>query len=287
MTAQLLKDPPPIPSLDRDLSFRPIPEDAPRERLTLEQVRAFNRDGFLPRLPLFDGPQIASNAASFDHLLKLYLERGMNSYQINSCQSTCGSIFDLAVHPLVTSMVADLLGPAFACWSTHYFCKLPYDEAQVSWHQDAPYWPFNKAGSVTVWLAIDDIDPGNGAMQVIPGTHRLGALPLRYTTPEEKNVLWIAVDEVERWGKPVPMVLRAGEASVHADMLLHGSPPNPSPRRRCALALRYCTLDTPAGEGWNSRSILIRGSDPSGHWGGVQRRPSGENPFEEAAIGAN
>ena len=35
---------------------------------------------------------------------------------------------------------------------------LPQDVRQVAWHQDASYWPFTPARTVTAWLAIDDAD---------------------------------------------------------------------------------------------------------------------------------
>jgi ectoine hydroxylase-related dioxygenase (phytanoyl-CoA dioxygenase family) len=125
-------------------------------------------------------------------------------------------------------------------------------------------------------------------MRVIPGSHLAGPLPVRRSRPDENNVLHLTVEGAERQGRPVPVVLQAGQASVHSDMLLHGSPPNPSSRRRCGLTLRYCTLDVRAGDGWNARSILIRGHDPSAHWGAVTQRPDGERPFDDGKpIGAN
>ena len=41
--------------------------------------------------------------------------------------------------------------------------------------------------------------------------------------------------------------LIAGQISIHSDMLVHGSAPNRSPRRRCGLTLRYCAADVRAG----------------------------------------
>ena len=35
----------------------------------------------------------------------------------------------------------------------------------------------------------------------------------------------------------------AGYISIHADLLIHGSAPNLSTRRRCGLTLRYCASD--------------------------------------------
>jgi non-heme Fe2+,alpha-ketoglutarate-dependent halogenase len=273
---------------DRVLQFFPASTARQPMSLSPDQVAAYNRDGIVPRVRLIPGDEMKIHRAAFDRLLAAHQARGMDHYSLNSCQATCASVYDLATDPRITAPVADLLGDAFACWSTHYFCKLPGCEKQVSWHQDAPYWPFSAARTVTVWLAIDDVDVGNGAMHVIPGSHLAGALPMRRTAPEEKNVLWLTVDREHRQGRDLPVVLDAGEASLHSDMILHGSAPNPSPRRRCGLALRYCTLDVRACDGWNRRSIIIRGSDPTGHWGHVARRPDGDRPFTDGPlIGAN
>ena len=40
--------------------------------------------------------------------------------------------------------------------------------------RDAPYWPLVPQRTVTVWVAIYDVDEGNGAMQVLKGSHRHG-----------------------------------------------------------------------------------------------------------------
>lgn len=41
---------------------------------------------------------------------------------------------------------------------------------------DATYWPFQTSRTCTVWLAIDDADEENAAMQFVSGSHR-AALP--------------------------------------------------------------------------------------------------------------
>ena len=59
----------------------------------------------------------------------------------------------------------------------------------MSWHQDASYWPLSPSKTVTVWLAIDDADAGNGAMRVIPCSHVKAQLAYRRSTEAEHNVL--------------------------------------------------------------------------------------------------
>ena len=77
--------------------------------------------------------------------------------------------------------VEDLLGPNFFCWGSHFFCKLANesDHGFVPFHQDATYWPFDHNRTVTVWLAIDDADEENSAMNFIKGSHKEKKLKIK------------------------------------------------------------------------------------------------------------
>jgi ectoine hydroxylase-related dioxygenase (phytanoyl-CoA dioxygenase family) len=112
-------------------------------------------------------------------------------------------------------------------------------------------------------------------MRFLAGSHHHGHLTFRPSDPAEHNVLNQTIDDAERYGEPVDVVLKAGEASIHCDLLLHGSEANLSPRRRCGLTLRYCSADVRAGLGWNAKGVLVSGSDPSGHWANPPR-PDGD-----------
>ena len=124
--------------------------------------------------------------------------------------------------------------------------------------------------------AIDDSDLGNGAMQVIPGSHLNAQVAFRDSADDERNVLNQTVENPEQHGDPpVALELKAGQISLHSDWILHGSEPNESNRRRCGLAMRYLSKDVRAYNGWNENSIICRGSEPTGHW--VHHpRPHGE-----------
>jgi ectoine hydroxylase-related dioxygenase (phytanoyl-CoA dioxygenase family) len=271
----------------RILRFFPSDTARPLRVLTREQVETYNRDGIVHGLTPFGEADAERNRRDFDHLLEVASAAGLNSYSINGWHMTCASLHRLVTDPRIVDPVCDLIGDEVACWGTHYFCKLPGDPKSVTWHQDAPYWPLSPSKTVTVWLAIDDADEGNGAMRVIPGSHRLGALPIRRSREDEQNVLSLTTDGAEQHGAPMPVTMRAGQMSLHSDLLLHSSRPNPSTRRRCGLTIRYCTFDVRSSEGWNARSIIVRGSDPTGYWGTLKTRPEGENPFRDRPIGAN
>ena len=156
-------------------------------------------------------------------------------------------------------------------WGSHFFCKMPGDGKRVAWHQDASYWPLTPSKAVTIWLAIDDASVENACMRYIPGSHRLGHLTYRLSETDEANVLNQTVEGIEKLEPPVDVELKAGEVSMHSDLLLHGSEANQSARRRCGLTLRYCPADVKAGLGWNAKGVIVSGVDVSGHWGNAPR----------------
>ena len=108
-------------------------------------------------------------------------------------------------------------------------------------------------------------------MRFISGSHHSGHLTFRPSSPEEHNVLNQTIENAEQYGPVVDDCLKAGEVSLHSDLLLHGSEANLSDRRRCGLTLRYCAADVRAGMDWNQKGIIVSGSDPTGHWANPPR----------------
>lgn len=260
----------PIPGQDdlrqiaRDLSFHPSTNTAPKV-LTPEQVEHYNRFGYIMPLRVFTEGEAAELRQYFDELLKKYTAEGKDSYSISSAHLRHGRVWDVLTNPRIVAIVSDLLGESVVAWGSHFFCKMPRDGKTVSWHQDASYWPLTPSKAVTVWLAIDDADRGNACMKYIPGTQGLGHLTYKLSETDESNVLNQTVPEVEKYGAPVYVELKAGEASLHSDLLLHGSEANTSDRRRCGLTLRYTTGDVHAHMGWHEKGVAVKG-DPPAHW---------------------
>ena len=255
-----------MPDLERDLTFYEVNNPSP-QKLTAEQIARFNADGYIFPLDLYADDEIAERRAYFERLMAEAEAKGWNSYSINGWQARCPGIYDMALEPRILDYVQDLLGENLVCWATHYFAKMPGDGKQVSWHQDASYWPLTPSKTVTVWLAIDDADKENGAMQFIPGSHRHGQIGFEWSKAEENNVLNQSVQDAGQYGRaPVSVEMKAGQISLHSDLLLHGSEPNHSPRRRCGLTLRFAPPEVRPLRSWGRQSILARGEDAHGHW---------------------
>ncbi|MEI8196365.1 MAG: phytanoyl-CoA dioxygenase family protein [Phycisphaerae bacterium] len=272
-----------------DLSFQPVVNLQPKV-LTSAQLQAYNEQGYLFPFHVFTPTEAQRNRAYFDYLLAemRVFNDGRDTYAINGYHERCRGLYRIATDPRILNIVEDIVGPDIICWGTHFFCKLPHDPKAVPWHQDASYWPLRPARTVTVWLAIDDVDEENAAMQVIPRTHDKGHL--KWRTARTPAVLDQEIEDIEQYGKPVSIAMGAGQIELHADMLVHGSPPNHSARRRCGLTLRYCPPTVrPLKADWGANAILCRGQDTTGHW--VHKvMPPGENVASQdkpISIGGN
>jgi non-haem Fe2+, alpha-ketoglutarate-dependent halogenase len=259
-----------LAEMPREFRFHPATVAEP-QKLTREQLEAFNRDGYLTGIRIFSDEEALELRRYFDELLTRVLASGQDNYSIKTAHLLYGRVYDLLTAPRIVAYVKDLLGENVVGWGSHFFCKLPGDGRTVGWHQDAGYWPLTPTNAVTVWLAIDDADVENACMRFIPGSHHFGHLTYQLTEESDPSILNQVVPEAERFGAPVNNILRAGEMSIHTDLLLHGSEANTSTRRRCGLTLRYTTVDVRAGMDWNQKGVLVSGTDTAGHWANPPR----------------
>jgi ectoine hydroxylase-related dioxygenase (phytanoyl-CoA dioxygenase family) len=188
---------------------------------------------------------------------------------------------ELVRRPRILDAIEDVLGPDILCWSSNFFIKEAADPAFVSWHQDSTYWGLSSPDVATAWVALTPSNDANGAMAVVPGSHKLDQMPHRDTF-HRHNLLTrgqeiaVAVDEA----KAVPLNLRPGEMSLHHVRLVHGSPPNPSPDRRIGFAIRYIPTSLYQLEGTDS-ATLVRGEDRFGHF---ELEPRPERDMQEDML---
>jgi len=273
--------------VQRDFCFQP----SSLENLSVlseEQVDYFNKTGYLTGLAGLSSIEVSDLRLYLDWLIEevVSADDQRNSYSINQYHQVSGRLWDLIQTPLFVNYVSDILGPESVCWSTHIFCKLPGDGMEIPLHQDGNYWPFTPTKSVTIWLAVDDVDEDNAAMRFIPGSHLDGDLAHTELPLDGSVVLNRRVVEHESYDDAVLNEMGAGEVSLHTDLLLHGSPPNFSDRRRCGIALRYLAAEVkvvPGGESWTQSAVHIGDGDASGYWPN-RPRPLKDEPHKMAAF---
>ena len=178
---------------------------------------------------LADNPDIMPDRIMNPHLNggKPYGVRGQKAFH------------DLVHDPRILAMAQDVMGPDLILLFTHLFCKPAESSRIVPWHQDGPFWPVKPMASCTIWVALDGVDEDNGAMKVIPGSHKGEAIEHELLDdPNSTLNRELKIEDVDE-GAAELIELKAGQLSLHDIGLIHASAANTSGRRRAGLALRY------------------------------------------------
>ena len=209
------------------------------KRLTDQQRNFYEANGYILGLPSVYTPQgVRELNEGLDELMK-FLRPGEDAKEIREWHESSRFLYDICTNPTILDYVEDILGPDFYLWGSNFFIKPPNSNSTVGWHQDTYYWPVDPKISATIWLAFEDVDEENAAMQVIPGSHKAGLLK-HSRSSETDSVLTLELERGQfREDAAVSFDLKAGQISIHDDKLVHGSPANRSNRRRVGLTIRY------------------------------------------------
>lgn len=220
-----------------------------------EMVGEFERDGFLIGVPLLSLGQVEALRSELEEIMQPKYARDPRFYEYNSNESAdparrlfhalgawriSEAFHDLIFCERIVKCAESLLGGQVRFWHDQVFVKPARDGAVVTWHQDYSYWtrtvPVNH---LTCWIGLDDSSQDNGCVQYIPGSHRWQLLPREDLSGDMKAVFrHLNAEQVESF-RPVPSILKAGEASFHHPMTLHGSFENTSDQPRPGVVINF------------------------------------------------
>jgi len=133
------------------------------------------------------------------------------------------------VDELVQSKAANIFN-SFTSLGSCYLSKAPGELGEMPIHQDWTVIDESRYDSITMWVPLQDVNSNNGAMQVIPGSHRFSNA-LR--SPSLPNPLSNIQEELRSDLIEVP--LNAGQAIIFSQALIHASPANKSEKNRLAV----------------------------------------------------
>ena len=204
----------------------------------------------------------------------------------NKCHLVFTWADEIIRHPGILDVVETVIGPNILCWGSSFFIKDAHDAGFVSWHQDSTYWGLEPPDIVTTWVALSESVPANGAMRVVPDTHKMDQVPHRDTFAADNLLsrgqeIAVHVDPA----RAVTLALEPGEMSLHHVRLIHGSDPNPSDRRRIGFAIRYLPTHVRQAVGTRDSATLVRGSDKHGNFL-PERRPDADLASAALALHA-
>lgn len=148
------------------------------------------------------------------------------------------------------SAVANTLKDLLQCkqlWlnPNHHNClmtKLPDFSSDTLWHRDTRYWSFDTPNLINTWLALGTERAENGALMVIPGSHKTTLEPdqldegqfLNLYNPKNHTLLASAV----------PVELEAGDLLVFSANLFHAASRNLTDKPKLSLVFTYHGEDT-------------------------------------------
>jgi hypothetical protein len=154
--------------------------------------------------------------------------------------------WDYVSKSLLGDIAADLLGPDVKFHHSKLNFKASEGGAEVKWHQDIQFWPHTNYSLLTIGTYIYDCTTANGAVGMIPGSHK-GELFDQYNDKGqwtgclgEKDVARIdASKAVYLEGPP-------GSLTIHNCRTIHGSAVNESPVDRPLFLVTLASSDAHA-----------------------------------------
>lgn len=244
-------------------------------RLSEEQIAHYHEYGFVSGIRVLNENQIQQLRMELTEIMDPLHPGNSLFYEFHSNESkdTESVLFHSLGHWRITEGFHDILwNPAFLMaahqllehkpvrfWHDQLFYKPAEHGGVVAWHQDYSYWTRTIAMQhLTCWTALDDSTTENGCLHYIPGSHKWGLLNapelagsmdgiLDYLTPEQKSNF-----------NPVPVEMKAGYATFHHPLLVHGSYANTSERQRRAFVLNVFADGTVS----NTNDELLKGVPP-------------------------
>jgi ectoine hydroxylase-related dioxygenase (phytanoyl-CoA dioxygenase family) len=226
----------------------PLPDLCRPHPLTQEDIAFFKRNGYV-RLRGVCTPE---ELAPYADAIREYVKRKSADAQELEARDTYGKAFLQVMNiweedPVARSFV---FGPRFAEIAAKLLevegVRLYHDQAlfkeagggHTPWHQDQFYWPLATDNTVTMWIALTDIEPEMGPMRFAAGSHvegYLGELPI--SDESEKHFEQYVAEKGFELTEPVAM--KAGDATFHTGWTLHNAPPNRTDRVREAMTIIY------------------------------------------------
>ncbi|WP_152053901.1 phytanoyl-CoA dioxygenase family protein [Tautonia marina] len=237
-----------------DLFAEALRADPDRFRLSDDQVRFYHENGYLPGVRILDEAQVEALRQELaewfdpDHPGRdLWYEYHSNEsadpdrvlfHALGAWRIKPG-FHDLLWNPAFTVPASQLLGGAVRFWHDQLFCKPAKHGGVVAWHQDYSYWTRTiPMAHLTCWIGLDDSTIDNGCVHYVPGSHRWPLLPITGLAGDMEAIREVLDDE--QWAmfqNPVAVELKAGEATFHHPLMVHGSFANRTDRPRRATVI--------------------------------------------------
>ena len=228
--------------------------------LSLNQLKQYEDNGFVSPINIFSKEKAKEIRNEIELIEKKMPDELDKSGRYNA-HLISPLLDDVTHNPKILDAVQSLIGEDILVCGTTLFIKNPNEKGFVSYHQDAKYIGLEPHNWVTAWVAITDSNEKNGCMRMWSGSHK-DNLKEHDQKFNEGNLLTRGqtVKNVPK-DKTTPLVLKAGQMSLHHPTVVHGSDLNKSNDRRIGFVIQsYISTNVKQILGKNSVQ-LARGVD--------------------------
>jgi hypothetical protein len=236
------------------------------KRTELEVRDAVEREGFSIVPGVLSGTEIRRLVEALQEISDASsVRRRGGVFAVRNLLDVAPAVRELADSTSVRFLASAVLGKRIRPVRGILFDKIPDANWTVPWHQDLTiavqarveaegYGPWSVKANVShvqppaeilenmlsIRIHLDDCNGDNGALRVIPGSHRWGRI-------SEQDISGIR----ERCAEDV-CVVAAGGALLMRPLLLHASSPSRTPSHRRVVHLDFASVDLAAGLRWYS-----------------------------------
>jgi hypothetical protein len=120
-----------------------------------------------------------------------------------------------------------------------YIVKTPGPDSGMSIHQDMSLVDESKYTGINIWVPLIDLTVKNGTLFILPGSHRI--FPT-YRGSSIREFFSDVMDDMIDYLHPV--YVKAGQAVIFDQSIIHYSPPNFSDEIRIVTNTYFCHKDT-------------------------------------------
>jgi non-haem Fe2+, alpha-ketoglutarate-dependent halogenase len=205
--------------------------------LSANQLKQYRDKGFVSPIDIFSNDRANAIRKEIE-LIEEKIPGELNKSGRYNSHLISPLLDEITHNSKILDAVQSLIGKNILICGTTLFIKNPNEKGFVSYHQDAKYIGLKPYNWVTAWVAITDSNEHNGCMRMWAGSHKED-LKEHDQMFNEGNLLTrgqtvnnVPID------KTIPLVLKAGQMSLHHPTVVHGSGLNKSNDRRIGFVIQ-------------------------------------------------
>ena len=208
----------------------------------MQQLSMFKEDGFVAVPQFCNSVELSSIESALTHFIdnkishlpqeEVFYEDKANPESLKQIQRLHehDEFFAAFFEGKPRQLAEELLNESVVRKNMQYFNKPPGIGKATPAHQDGQYFMLEPCHALTMWMALDPVDEGNGCVRYLRGSHRDGLRPHGRT-----NTLGFSQGIVD-FGKEesreeVPCPAQPGDLLAHHALTIHHADANLSPTR--------------------------------------------------------